>query len=251
MRACPHASRPLAPLPPPPPPISRAAQFSGGSGNCSEATLLLLRLLQLKPEAIVCEDADRRTPLHWACVKNALPCVKALLGAGAKHSAVPGATPSPLASPSLSSPTPFLAGRLGGPYTAALGHTSRCDRIGGGAPQGGGGGRPLRSRQAHPAPLGGRPVLRGLCQDAASAGRLQRGRRRLGGLLRATVSDPPSPPDSTPSLLPPSLRTAHVPVHPPRLSPPSLQLRGAARRRRLRAGAARRRRRAPPRGDEG
>lgn len=60
-----------------------AMQFSGGLGACSESTLLLLRLLQLDASLVKESDADNRTPLHWACGKNALPCVRALIKSGA------------------------------------------------------------------------------------------------------------------------------------------------------------------------
>ena len=49
----------------------------------SEATLLLLRLLQERATDVKRADRDKRTALHWACGKNATPCVRALLGAGA------------------------------------------------------------------------------------------------------------------------------------------------------------------------
>ena len=65
-----------------------AMQYSGGMGQCSESTLLLLRLLQLDTSCVTLYDADKRTPLHWACGKNALPCVRALIKSGAVVDAV-------------------------------------------------------------------------------------------------------------------------------------------------------------------
>ena len=75
-----------------------AMQTSGGMGACSESTLLLLRLLQLDSDGALAKavDADRRTPLHWACGKNALPCVRALLHSGADVDAVDWAGRTPL-----------------------------------------------------------------------------------------------------------------------------------------------------------
>uniref|UniRef100_A0A7S3AU01 Uncharacterized protein n=1 Tax=Haptolina ericina TaxID=156174 RepID=A0A7S3AU01_9EUKA len=72
-----------------------AMQFGGGLGNCSESMLLLLRLLQLKPD-VNAKDSDRRTALHWASGKNALPCVKALISAGAEVNAVDWAQRTPI-----------------------------------------------------------------------------------------------------------------------------------------------------------
>ena len=73
-----------------------AMQYSGGFGSCSESTLLLLRLLQLDPSLVRAVDADKRTPLHWASGKNALPCVKALLTSGAEFDAQDWAGRTPL-----------------------------------------------------------------------------------------------------------------------------------------------------------
>ena len=73
-----------------------AMQHSGGLGACSESTILLLRLLQLAPSLVNEADADKRTPLHWASGKNALPCVKALLSSGAEVDAVDWAQRTPL-----------------------------------------------------------------------------------------------------------------------------------------------------------
>ena len=73
-----------------------AMQHSGGLGACSESTLLLLRLLQLEPALVLTADADKRTPLHWASGKNALPCVKALVSSGAEVDALDWAQRTPL-----------------------------------------------------------------------------------------------------------------------------------------------------------
>jgi len=72
-----------------------AMQFGGGLGNCSESMLLLLRLLQLKPD-VNAKDSDFRTPLHWASGKNALPCVKALIAAGGEVNAADWAQRTPI-----------------------------------------------------------------------------------------------------------------------------------------------------------
>jgi len=73
-----------------------AMQHSGGLGACSESTLLLLRLLQIDPSLVLTSDADKRTPLHWASGKNALPCVKALVSSGAEVDALDWAQRTPL-----------------------------------------------------------------------------------------------------------------------------------------------------------
>lgn len=73
-----------------------AMQHSGGAGACSESTLLLLRLLQLDPTLATAVDADKRTPLHWACGKNAQPCVRALIKSGAPVDATDWAGRTPL-----------------------------------------------------------------------------------------------------------------------------------------------------------
>ena len=73
-----------------------AMQHSGGAGACSESTLLLLRLLQLDPTLATAVDADKRTPLHWACGKNAQPCVRALIKSGAPVDAADWAGRTPL-----------------------------------------------------------------------------------------------------------------------------------------------------------
>ena len=83
--------------------FSTTAQFGGGLGNCSESMLLLLRLLQLKPD-VNAKDSDRRTALHWASGKNALPCVKALISAGAEVYSPP---PSP-STPPVPPPSPHM-----------------------------------------------------------------------------------------------------------------------------------------------
>jgi len=62
----------------------------------SESTLLLLRLLQLDATLARALDADKRTPLHWACGKNALPCVKAIITSGAEINAQDWAGRTPL-----------------------------------------------------------------------------------------------------------------------------------------------------------
>ena len=73
-----------------------AMQYSGGMGQCSESTLLLLRLLQLDASLVQSVDADKRTPLHWACGKNALPCVRALIQSGSAIDAIDWAGRAPI-----------------------------------------------------------------------------------------------------------------------------------------------------------
>lgn len=59
-------------------------QYSGGLENCSEAHAMLQRMLiPASASQVNAQDNEKRTALHWACGKNALPCVEALIKAGA------------------------------------------------------------------------------------------------------------------------------------------------------------------------
>ena len=58
-----------------PRPRHQGLATSQGQGQ-GESTLLLLRLLQERATDVRRTDRDKRTALHWACGKNATPCVR-------------------------------------------------------------------------------------------------------------------------------------------------------------------------------
>jgi len=62
-----------------------AMQFGGeGQEQGADSLALLQRLLKrATPELVNAADREKRTALHWAVGKNALPCVTALVAAGA------------------------------------------------------------------------------------------------------------------------------------------------------------------------
>ena len=89
-----------------------AMQYAGGvgaEGGAADESLKLLRLLikastaqaaagGLSPRSLDVNviDREKRTPLHWAACQNALPCVSALVDAGADVNARDWAQHSPL-----------------------------------------------------------------------------------------------------------------------------------------------------------
>ena len=74
-------------------------QYAGSLGDAADSLVLLQRLLKPsggKKVDVNSRDREKRTPLHWAAGKNALPCVTALLEAGADVNAADWAEHTPL-----------------------------------------------------------------------------------------------------------------------------------------------------------
>ncbi|KAL1507201.1 hypothetical protein AB1Y20_008051 [Prymnesium parvum] len=72
-----------------------ATQFGGGRDDCSDTLALLERMLREGLD-VNARDREKRTPLHWACGKNAAVCVSALIAAGADVNARDWAEHTPL-----------------------------------------------------------------------------------------------------------------------------------------------------------
>ena len=76
-----------------------AMQYAGADGTDAADSLKLLQRLLKAPggdASVKAVDREKRTPLHWAAGKNALPCVNALLAAGADVHARDWAEHTPL-----------------------------------------------------------------------------------------------------------------------------------------------------------
>ena len=75
-----------------------AMQYAGSLAEGEESLELLQRLLKTArgKADVKSQDREKRTPLHWAAGKNALPCVSALLAAGADPNARDWAEHTPL-----------------------------------------------------------------------------------------------------------------------------------------------------------
>lgn len=59
-------------------------QYGGGLENSAETLAMLQRMLiPVSASQVNAQDNEKRTALHWACGKNALACVDALIKAGA------------------------------------------------------------------------------------------------------------------------------------------------------------------------